>query len=135
MTDTTVYLIDPYLAEVRPAVLPVDFASLLDEGLMLEACRVNETDVLYAVEHHIVQRYWVFGGLKVFGPGCIAGRTRMGEFLDQPRIAFEELASSVEFGCEMEPIHLETGFHPWRDQTGTNLTRSPLVDLNNPLKQ
>lgn len=61
-------------------------------------------------------------------------RTRTGEFLDQPRIAIEELASSVEFGCEMVPIHLETGFHPWRDGTGTKLTRGPLLDLNNPLK-
>jgi hypothetical protein len=122
MSDTTVYLIDPYLGELRPAELPTDFIALVDEGLMVEACRLNATDVIYAVEHHVVQMYWRISGLIVYGPGCLIGRSDMGGFLERPTMTIEALASDVEFGRLQEPMRLETGFHPWRNQPGTKLT-------------
>lgn len=91
MSDTTVYLIDPYLGELRPAELPTDFIALVDEGLMVEACRLNATDVIYTVEHHVVQMYWRISGLIVYGPGCLIGRSAMGGFLERPTMTIEAL--------------------------------------------
>jgi hypothetical protein len=117
MTDVTVYLIDPYLARCRPEILPADFIALVDEGLMLEAHRLNSTDVLYAVEHHDVQSYWKVPGLRrIFGPGCVLGRSPTGGVLAHPSIAIEQLAAIAGFGCLPEPIRLENGFHPWLRQ-------------------
>jgi hypothetical protein len=123
MTETIVYLIDPYVGEPRPTELPIDFIALVDEGLMVEAVRLNETDVIYAVEHHVVQRYWRIPGLTIYGPGCLIGRSKSGGFLERPTMTIEMLACDVEFGCLPEPIRLETSFHPWLKRPGTKLTQ------------
>ena len=122
MIETIVYLIDPYVGQLRPMELPTDFIGLVDEGLMVEAGRLNETDVIYAIEHHVVQMYWRISGLMVYGPGCLIGRSGSGGFLERPTMTIETLASAVEFGCLPEPIRLETGFHPWLNRPGTKLT-------------